>query len=146
MVTRYLRFFLLCAGLVSAGCTPPAQATPGTPPALYVASAVERTLVPLEATSGRPGGTPLRLEVAPEQVAPGPDGGLLLLSTTGGDGILTFLSSATLRASAGTHRGRAITLGRLPLSAIPRLASDGVRFAAVLSVTAEPGALRDCRL
>ena len=126
---RAARLVGLIALLAAAGAACAAPAAPGgahgAPSRLYVAHALGDTVAQLDAASGRPAGAPLPAGPLPDQVAPGPDGGLLVLSR------------ADARAGAVTlvaRRGEAWTARPLAFGAPAGralLAAAGGRYAVV---------------
>jgi DNA-binding beta-propeller fold protein YncE len=129
--------------LILAACAAPGQPTSGAPPALYVANSRDGTISRLDGVTGRPLGPALPAGAAPWQIAPGPDGSLLVAS-----GLLPRTGELTLVARSW----RGWTTRVVPLGATPRdaaLAGDGGRYAVVAyhvpddGLAAPPG---HCRL
>jgi hypothetical protein len=132
---------LLTTGVTA--CVGAGAGADGAPPALYVVHSPDGVLARLDAATGRALGPPLPAGPAPWQIAPGPDGSLLVLT------------AFPARQSALTHivrtpRGwsaRAIALGVLADDAI--LAADGGRYPVVADhlPDARPGApAHGCRV
>ena len=99
---RAARLVGLAALLAAVGPACAAPVAPGgahgAPARLYGAHALGDTVAQLDAASGRPVGAPLPAGPLPDQVAPGPGGGLLVLSQAD-----AHAGEVTLVARAGRH-------------------------------------------
>jgi DNA-binding beta-propeller fold protein YncE len=99
---------------------------------VYVADALDGTVTRLDGPGGRPAGPPLPAGPTPWQLAPGPDGGLLVLSADAERvGELTLLEGA-----GGRGAPRRVAVGARTRQAL--LAGDGGALAAV-AYTARDG-------
>ena len=115
-----------------AGCAAPATGAGAPEGGVYVADALDGTVVRLAAPGGRPAGPPLPAGPAPWQLAPGPDGALLVLSAdAAGVGTLTLLDGA-----GGRGAPRRVAVGARTRQAL--LAGDGGPLA-VVAYTARGG-------
>jgi hypothetical protein len=114
--------------LILASCSPAATATPGTAPRLFVANALDGTIAQLDPGSGRAAGPVLPAGRAPEHVAPGPAGSLLVLSMAAvqREALTQLIPDGTPAARWTT---RTVPLGAPVQGAL--LAADGGRWAAV---------------
>jgi DNA-binding beta-propeller fold protein YncE len=124
-----------------AGCAPPGRGAAGAGLRLYVANAADATITQIDGASGRATAVPLPAGVAPEQVARGPAGSLLILShaaTTAAEVIIVSASgSGRVARSMRMEAGRARRL---------LLAGDGGPVAAVAyHVPADDRDARDAR-
>jgi DNA-binding beta-propeller fold protein YncE len=132
----------LLAALLPA-CVAPAYGKAGAPSALYVANSQDGTVSQLDSATGRRLGPPLPAGPSPWQIAPGPDGSLLVLSIAPQHaGQVTHV-----RRSGSGWTTRQIVLEHAPQDAI--LASHGGRYAAVayrLSPADAVASAAGCRL
>ena len=103
METRELaRRALALLAAVGAACAAPVApgGAPRAPARLYVAHALGDTVAQLDAATGHPAGPPLPAGPLPDQVAPGPGGGLLVLSRA--DARAGEVTLVARRGEAGT--------------------------------------------
>lgn len=113
---------LLATPLVA--CRPPPGRAAVTGPTLYLANGRESTIVPVDTAVGRASGPPMPGGPAPWQMAPGPDGSLLVLSIAPRDASqMTYIS----RTEAGWG-ARPVELE--PMARPAYLAGEG-RYSAV---------------
>lgn len=137
---RYLAATLL---LILGACSRPAALAPGGSVTLFVAHAGDGTVAAVEPASGQVGNTAVPAGPAPEVIAPGPAGSLLVLSMAEGQhDVLTQLIPPARRPPRSTDASgwarRTIPLGGPVADAL--LASDGGRWAAAVIHPATGGA------
>jgi DNA-binding beta-propeller fold protein YncE len=115
-------------GLIMAlamGCVAPDQGATGTATLLYVANSRDGTITRLDVESGRSVGVSLPAGPAPWQIAPGPEGSLIVLSgLPDHSGELTHIAPGRLGWTTRTVR-----LGEPANDAV--VAGDGGRYAAL---------------
>jgi DNA-binding beta-propeller fold protein YncE len=135
---RPLALLFLALSLAGAGCAPVAPAAAPSAPRLYVADAAAGHVIVLDPATGRALSPPLPAGPAPEELAAGPPGTVIVRSMAPdpGDRIGLLWSSPTAPVTAGTVP---LPVG-LPVRHA-RLAGDGARYAAVAaSPPASPSA------
>src|SRR5262249_43135413 len=97
--------------------TSPPGGAPGAPERLYVADALGDTVAPLNGTTGRAAGPPLPAGPLPDRGAPGPGGGLLVLSAA--DARAGAGTPLTRRGGPGPVRGAPLARLAPPPHAVP---------------------------